>query len=125
MKLFKIYFILFAIVLAFVLGSRFFSPAYVVEETIVVNKPLKETFGYMSNLKNWEEWSLWNKSVDSTLIFFYNRAYDTLGATQYIAGSLIGKGSIKVVTFNPDKDFSYSLKMREGDITANGAFAFK
>jgi hypothetical protein len=124
MKLFKIYIILFAIVLAFVVGSRFFSPAYMVKETIIVNKPLDGTFAYMSNLKNWEEWSLWNKSLDSTLVYFYNNIRDTTGAIQYISGERIGKGRFKIMSFNRNKDFAYNLSMREGEITANGTFTF-
>jgi hypothetical protein len=124
MKLFKIYLILFAIVVAFVLGSRLFSPAYVVKETIVLNKPLNETFAYMSNLKKWEEWSLWNKSIDSTLYFFYTQKTDTLGSRQYITGNLIGKGFIEIVRYTKDKEIAYKLWMREGEHTANGTFTF-
>jgi hypothetical protein len=125
MKLFKVYLILFAIVASFVGISRFFSPAYLVQESIVVNKPLDATFAYMSNLKKWEDWSLWNKSLDSTLTFFYNQKYDTLGGRQYFAGEQIGLGYIETVTFTPGQSFSYRLYAREGDITANGAFNFR
>jgi len=124
MKLFKIFLSLFAIVLAFVLGSRFFSPTYVVKETITINWPVDETFAYMGNLKKWEEWSLWNKGVDSTLYYFYSPKQDTTGARQYIAGELIGKGYIEIVRYQPGKEIAYKLWLRQGEITANGIFTF-
>jgi hypothetical protein len=122
MKLFKIYLIVAAIVIAFVGISRFFSPSYMVKETIVVNKPLTETFSYISNLKKWEEWSLWDKKLDSTLLFYYNTKYDTLGAKQYISGTLLGKGFIETIAYKKDTAIAYHMKMREGDMTANGIF---
>lgn len=124
MKLFKVYIIIFAIVVTFVGISRFFSPTYMVKETIIVNKPVRETFAYMSNLKKWEDWGLWNKSIDSTLIFFYTKRCDTLGGRQYISGERIGKGVIEIVHYNQDKELGYKLKLKEGDITANGLFTF-
>lgn len=124
MKLFKVYIIIFSIVVTFVGVSRFFSPTYVVKETIVVNKPVQETFSYMSNLKKWEEWSLWNKSIDSTLFFFYTRRHDTLGGRQYISGERIGKGFMEITRYDRDKELAYKLKLNEGDIAANGSFTF-
>lgn len=124
MKLFKLYLIILAIVIAFFGISRFFSPSYQVKETIVVNKPLSETFAYLSNMKNWEEWSLWNKSVDSTLNFFYTLKTDSLGARQYFAGNLIGAGFIEINQYHHDSSMNYYMYLREGDMTANGRFEF-
>lgn len=124
MKLFKIYLILFAIIVAFVLGSRLFSPTYIVKESIVLNKPIDETFAYMRDLKKWEEWSLWNKSLDSTMYFFYSPKVDTVGSRQYIAGKILGKGYIEIVRYVPNEELGYKLWLRSGEITANGKFMF-
>jgi uncharacterized membrane protein len=125
MKLFKVLLIIAAIVIAFVGISRFFSPSYFVKETIVVNKPIHETFSYLNNVKNWEEWSLWNKSVDSTLYFFYTGKTDSVGAKQYFAGNLIGSGSIKITNNSEDTLIWYHMNLRGGDMIANGRFEFK
>jgi len=124
MKLFKVYFIIFAIVITFIGISRFFSPTYIVNESIIVNMPIDSTFAYLSNLKNWEEWSLWNKTLDSSLLLFYNEQFDTLGARQYLTGNLIGKGFIEVTKYNPNKLLAYKVYVRDGEITANGMFSF-
>ncbi len=124
MKLFKVYLIIALIVGAFVGISRFFSPSYRVQETIVVNKPIDQTFAYMSNMKNWEQWSLWNKTLDSTLFIFYTPKADSLGARQYLAGELIGKGFIEINQYVASHYLGYRMTLREGEITANGAFEF-
>jgi hypothetical protein len=125
MKLFKLYLIIAAIVIAFISGSRFFSPEYIVRETIIVNKPLHETFTYLSHLKNWEEWSLWNTDMDSTLYFFYNDKMGSIGARQYLAGELIGNGFIEINQLQQDTSLRYFMYLRQGDMTANGKFEFK
>ncbi len=122
MKLFKVFFSLFLVVLLFVGISRFFSPVYVVKETVQVNKPLTETYAYLSDIKKWEEWSLWNKNMDSTLIFFYTPKTDTTGSRQYISGDLIGKGFIEIVSTRQDSGLTYRIDLREGEMTANGKF---
>lgn len=125
MKLFKLYLIILAIGIAFFGISRFFPSSYTVKETIVVNKPINETFTYLGNIKNWEEWSLWNKTMDSTLYFFYSQKTDTLGARQYLAGELIGNGYIEFVGYSANTSLNYLMYLRQGDMTANGKFEFK
>lgn len=125
MKLFKVYLIVFLIVVAFVGISRFFSPKYFIKESITINQPVAQTFAYLSNLKNWEQWSAWNKQTDSTMYWFYNRNFDTLGGRQYLAGELIGHGFIEVVSYKQNQYLGYRMVLREGDMTANGVFEFK
>ncbi|MBP9186363.1 MAG: SRPBCC family protein [Bacteroidia bacterium] len=125
MKLFKIYLIIFACVLVFVLGSRFFPSHYYVEQTVIINKPVSETFAYMSNYHNWEQWSLWNKSVDSTLYYFYNQKHDTIGARQYFYGALLGQGHFETIGYKKDSSIQFTLSVNRNDITAAGVFIFK
>jgi hypothetical protein len=124
MKLFKVYLIIILIVGTFVGISRFFSPTYRVQENIVVNKPIDQTFAFMSNMQNWERWSLWNKTLDSTLFVFYTPKSDSLGARQYLTGQLIGKGFIEITQYKVPHHLGYRMTLREGEITANGSFEF-
>jgi hypothetical protein len=125
MKLFKIYLIIFAIVIGVIVVSRFFPSTYFVERSITINKPVTQTFAYMSNLKNWEQWSLWNKSVDSTLFYFYNNKFDTLGARQYFRGELLGRGVFEVDSFVLNQLLHFTLVVDDGDRTAAGTLLFK
>jgi hypothetical protein len=125
MKLFKVYLIIVIVALTFIGVSRFFPPTYLVKETIQVNKSLPETFAYLSDLQKWEEWSLWNRSIDSTLTFFYTAKNDTIGSRQYITGNLIGKGFIEITSLQKDTSLTYKMDLREGEMTANGKFEFR
>lgn len=125
MKLFKVFLSIFLIVISVLIISRFFPQTYFVERSIVINKPVEQTFAYMSNLKNWEQWSLWNKSVDSTLYYFYNNKFDTLGARQYMRGELLGKGVFEVDSFLQNQLLHFTLVVDDGDRTASGTFLFK
>ena len=124
MKLFKIYLIIFGIVFAFVMGSRFFPHTYHVERSIVINKPVSQTFAYLSNYKNWEQWSLWNKSVDSTLYYFYNKKQDTIGARQYFYGALLGQGYFETIGYKKDSSLQFILSVNRAERTAAGVFTF-
>lgn len=125
MKLFKVYLIIFAVIISVIVVSRFFPHTYFVERSITINKPVAQTFTYMSNLKNWEQWSLWNKSVDSTLFYFYNNKFDTLGGRQYIRGKLLGRGVFEVDSFVQNQLLHFTLVINDGDHTAAGTFLFK
>lgn len=125
MKLFKIYLSIFGIVFTIIIISRFFPHTYKVERSVMINKPQTEVFNYMKNLKNWETWSLWNKTVDSTLYYFYNNKFDTLGGRQYVRGEVIGNGVFEITNFITNKQIGFTLTVNGGDRTAAGTFIFE
>lgn len=125
MKLFKIYLIIFSVVLGIIIISRFFPHTYFVDRSITINKPIDSTFAYMRNLKNWENWSLWNKNIDSTLYYFYNKKFDTLGARQYMRGELLGSGVFEITEYNHNQLLKFTLVVNSGDRNAGGTFSFK
>jgi len=124
MKLFKIYASFFLIVGLFFGISLFFPRYFKFESHIEVNKPVHETFTFMNDLRNWEKWSAWNKSMDTTFTVFYGKRSDSLGGRQHFYGKLIGKGSFYINNYKPDEYFSYALYMLGGDATAGGTFYF-
>lgn len=124
MKLFKVFLSFFLIVLAVMIISRFFPHTYHVEKSVQIDRPLPEVFRYMADMRNWEKWSLWNREVDSTLYYFYNRRQDTLGARQYIRGELIGNGYFEITGFRRDSMLQFFLTFNHGDRTAQGTFLF-
>lgn len=125
MKLFKVFLIIFFSIFTIVMISRFFPHQYHVERTITINKPVNETFAYLSNYQNWEQWSLWNKSVDSTLYYFYNKTHDTIGARQYFYGALLGQGYFETIGYKKDSSIQFILSVNRSERTAAGVFTFK
>ena len=122
MKLFKVFLSFFLIVAILWGGSFFFPRTYKVERSISINKPAATVYGFMSNLRNWEQWSLWNKETDSTLHFFYGKRSDSTGGRQYFNGSLLGYGRFEIDSVYPDHFVKYDLYMHAGNVNANGLF---
>lgn len=125
MKLFKVFLSFFLIIGLFFGVSLFFPHKYKFEKSIEINKPKHEVFKYMNNLKNWEQWSVWNKKVDSSLYFFYSSRTDSIGAMQYFNGELLGSGRFKISNFKINEILSYNLRMHNSEVNANGTFYFK
>jgi hypothetical protein len=124
MKLFKVFLTFFLIVGLFFGVSLFFPRQYKFEKSITINKPKHEVFNYMNNLKNWEQWSVWNKSLDSTMYLFYTQRKDSIGAMQYFNGDLLGSGRFKLTNFKENEYLSYDLHMHQSEVNASGTFFF-
>lgn len=125
MKLFRVFLSFFIIAGLFFGISLFFPRTYKVERTVTINKPVHEVFAFMSDLRNWERWSAWNKSLDSSLHTFYSRRSDSLGAKQYFNGNLLGQGRFMINHYKPDEIVGYNLHMNGGEASANGVFLFR
>ncbi|MCU0421600.1 MAG: hypothetical protein MUC81_02225 [Bacteroidia bacterium] len=78
----------------------------------------------MSDFKNWEKWSLWNKQVDPSLGYFYNKKSGVVGAKQYFYADKIGKGCFEITALTSDSALSFLLTINKSDHTANGTFLF-
>ena len=109
----------------FFIVSLFFPRKYKVERSVQINKPVHEVFMYMKDFKNWQQWSVWNKDLDSTLFNFYSRPSDTLGSKQYFNGALLGTGRFKINNYKQDTAVGYNLRMHGSEVEANGVFLFK
>lgn len=122
MKLFKVFFTLFALVILLFVVSRFFPHTYKVERNIKINRPVTEVYDFMKDFRNWEKWSLWNKQTDSTLIYFYSKSSND---RQYFYGKALGDGRFKFDTCITNSKLVYDLYMHAGEVKANGTFIFK
>lgn len=124
MKLFKVFFSFFLVVAAIFGVSLFFPHAYKIERTVQINKPVDDVYGFMSDFRNWQKWSLWNKQTDSTIHYFYGKRSDSTNGRQYFHGKLLGSGRFVFNEALPNEKLVYNLYMHEGEINANGTFLF-
>ncbi|MFN5024854.1 MAG: SRPBCC family protein [Bacteroidota bacterium] len=124
MKLFKLFLSFFLVTGAIMGVSLFFPNTYRIDRSVTIHKPVSDVFAYMSNLRNWEQWSMWNKDIDSTLNIFYRDRSDSLGGVQYFSGDRIGTGRFKIVEYENEQRLGYNLYMNKGDVSANGTFTF-
>ncbi len=125
MKLFRIFLSFFVIAGLIWGGSLFFPHTYSVDRKVVIQKPVSEVYAFMSDLRNWEKWSLWNNTTDSSITFFYGKRSDSTGGRHYFNGELLGSGRFLIDASAPDEFISYNLYMHGGNINAKGSFRFK
>jgi len=124
MKLFKVLLsIIGFFVLVFVV-SLFFPREYHIKCDIVINKPPYESFAYMNNIRNWEDWSPWNTKLDSTMKTFYSKNTIGTGATFYFRGGLTGSGSIRISESVLNERIKTFVSINEGAITSKACFQF-
>jgi hypothetical protein len=124
MKLFKVFAGILGFILLFFLVSLLFPRTYKVERMVMVNKPVYESYAFMSDIRNWKKWSPWNSSIDSTFYTFYTKQTNQIGAKQYIGGNLVGVGSFTITEAISNEKISYLLSINEGYITAKASFMF-
>jgi len=125
MKLFRVFLGIFLLVVLF-LGIAFLLPhTYRIERSIVVNRPVNQTFQYLNTIKNWKDWSPWNTELDSSLVFFYSRNIQGTGARQYFRGGLYGCGRLNISNSEINERIDYDLWMNEGTITTKATFLFE
>ena len=124
MKLFRIFFSFFIVAALVFIASLFFPGTYRIERKVNIHKPVGEVYHFMNDFKNWEKWSLWNKTTDSTLVYFYGKRSDSTGGRQYFQGELLGIGRFRFDETTPDKYLVYNLYMHGGEVNARGTFLF-
>lgn len=125
MKLFKVFAGIMGFFALVFLVSLFFPRQYKIEKTTVVNIPVYETFAYMNQIQNWQDWSPWNKNLDSTMTFFYSQNTAGLGAAQYFKGDLVGIGRFRIVASVPNERITFNLALDQGFMSINQTFYFK
>ncbi len=125
MKLFKIFAGIMGFFALVFLVSLFFPRQYKIERSAVINLPVQETYAYLNQIENWQEWSPWNKNLDSTMSFFYSQHKTGTGAAQYFKGDLIGVGRFRIIENIANEKIKFNLSLDQGFMNINQTFYFK
>jgi hypothetical protein len=125
MKLFKLFLSFFVLAGLFFGMSLFFPRTYRIERSVHISKPADTVFSFMSDLRNWEKWSAWNKGLDATINIFYGKRSDSTGGRQYFYGEKLGSGRFAIEEVIPATVVRYSLYMHGGEVSAEGLFRMK
>jgi hypothetical protein len=125
MKLFKVFASVFLVVILVFITSLFFPHAYRIERSTVVNKPVFETFAYMNDIRNWQDWTPWTTNLDSSMKTFYSPRTAGENARHYFHGNLVGTGRFRITESVPNEKISYDLSINNGALSAKATFYFK
>jgi hypothetical protein len=124
MKLFKVFAGIMGFFALVFLVSLFFPRQYKIERSIAINLPVQETFAYLNEVENWQDWSPWNQNLDSTMRFFYSQNKSGIGAAQYFRGNLIGIGRFRIIESLPNEKIQFNLSLDHGFMNINQTFLF-
>jgi hypothetical protein len=93
----------------FVIGGVVIPKEWSVVETININAPNNVVYTQIADLKNWQNWSPWNKEMDESQVYTYEG--ETLGVGQKLSwvSQKMGTGWLKIITANPESGISYEL----------------
>ena len=86
---------------------------YHIERSIVINATNEDIYPQIANLRNWENWSVWNTKVDPTMVSQFSGAEEGEGARQTWTGDKMGKGSLTITQADPATGIWYELVFEE------------
>ena len=109
-----------AIVLLFIATPIFLPANFRVERSAQIDAPASVVYDQVNILKNWNNWSPWNKYSDPTLEIYFEGPPAGVGATRRFKSEHSGgNGSITIRVAEPNKKVEYELTMQDG-FTAGG-----
>jgi uncharacterized protein YndB with AHSA1/START domain len=92
---------------------------YKISKSLIINAPSERVFSYISNLKNWEQWSPLNQR-DGSLKNTYLGPSDGIGAVMNWTSDNSGRGSLIVTELSQNQQVSYFQKVIDTGEVAKG-----
>ncbi len=114
--------ILFSLVLA---GGFLLPGHYEVEEEIMVDAPFQDIYPFLSDLKNWQDWTVWSSKEDPSMEVRFEGSESGQGAKQIWKGDKMGEGELILTESNPGDGVYYVMKMNEGNVEMKGSIVFR
>lgn len=111
--------VIFGLFALLVIISLFMSSKYEVERSIAINADYNKIESLIASPKRWTEWSVWNYSIDSTVVFNFEGPESGKGATMNFKGDLIGDGKMIITDYNQNV-IDYRMTFADGAFVTNG-----
>jgi hypothetical protein len=108
--------LLVSIFLATFMMGGFFLPSIIeVENEITINKSPEEIYPALTNLEQWQYWSIWSNRIDKTMKTEYVSATEMQWTAQHA-----GNGSLKISQLVTDSQLHTFLSVQEGKFELPG-----
>lgn len=120
------HFLALGISLALILVSvaGFLLPStYTVERAISIKAPTQNVFDLIGDLNTWPNWSPWQKSADTTLVYTFTGQPGFADSKLAWQGTNVGTGEITLTQTNPTDGVYYDIAAG-GQTLANGYLRF-
>ncbi len=105
-----------------VLVSYLLPGKYYVGRSIVVDADKELIYDQFCDFNNWENWTPWGQSMDSTASYEIVGSPCEVGAIQSWTGNIVGEGQLLITAVVPNEKMEYELAFDGGKYKSDGSF---
>jgi len=113
--------VLFAIGL--VLGGMMLSPAFTVQNSLLVNAPPDKVYAFVADPRGWQRWSVWNQR-DPAMAITYSGPASGAGAAWSWQSRSEGNGTMTFTSVDPGRRVAFDLQLADFATTSRGELHF-
>ena len=95
-----------------------------VEQELVIAAPPQRIFPLLFDLKRWQEWSVWTRTMDPQLRNTYEGPSDGVGAKWLWLGPKMGRGQLLIVASDPVRGIELEESIEAEVPNAHASIAF-
>jgi hypothetical protein len=96
---------------------------FTVERSTTIAASPEQIYAYVGHLDRWEEWTVWNTTMDPGMKREVARA-EGVGASMSWNGPKVGQGVLTLTAADPATGIAYDLAFDDGAFGSKGAVAF-
>jgi hypothetical protein len=121
----RIFLSLLGLVTLFLVVAVFLPSRCRLDRDVLVNATPGVILPQIANLKQWPEWTVWNRGSDASLSISYAGPAEGAGAKSSWSGNKAGTGSMTITENNPTNGIKYELTLLNGNFHASGTISFE
>lgn len=107
------------------LGTSFVLPrAWSVERHVVINAAPQRVHAMLFDLRRWQDWSVWTRTLDPQLRNAYEGPQDGVGAKWFWLGPKMGRGQIVIVASDRLKGIELDQAIESETVNAHASLTF-
>lgn len=107
------------------LGAAFVLPReWRVERSVVIDAAPQRVHALLFDLKRWQDWSVWNRTMDPQLRNAYEGPQDGVGAKWLWLGPKMGRGQLVIVASDPLRGIELDQAIESETVNAHASLTF-
>jgi hypothetical protein len=115
----KIILVILVLPILLLIVSLFLPSQYHVERVTVIKAPPEAIYPWLVQLRKWPEWTVWNTSMDRTLVYNYTGSAEGVGEEMsWTAKS--GNGALKLTVADAKTGVKYDMNFDSGKFICRG-----
>lgn len=95
-----------------------------VERQVVINAAPARVYPLLFDLKRWQDWAVWNRTMDPQLRNAYEGPQDGVGAKWLWLGPKMGRGRLVIVAADPQRGIELEQAIESDQVNAHASLTF-